>query len=60
MVTHFTVAISALAEPVAHSVQIDARLALAPDKRLADKDGKVAKIRQQTKLELAKGQWWWD
>ena len=26
----------------------------------SDDDGKVAKLREQSKIELAKGQWWWD
>ena len=30
------------------------------DNLLADKKGKVAKIREGVKLNLAKGQWWWD
>ncbi len=49
-----------LMTPVGGGVQIQPLLALDSDKRLPDKDGKVAKIRQQTKLDLAKGQWWWD
>ena len=35
-------------------------MALAPEKRLADDKGQVAKLREQTKIELPKGQWWWD
>lgn len=49
-----------LLTPVGGGVQIEALQALTPDNRLSDKDGKVAKIREQTKVELAKGQWWWD
>lgn len=49
-----------LATPVGGGVQINPLMALAPEKRLADKEGKVAKVREKTKLELAKGQWWWD
>jgi hypothetical protein len=41
-------------------VQIAAQTALAPENRLSDDDGKVAKLRRQTKIELPKGQWWWD
>jgi hypothetical protein len=48
-----------LMTPVGGGVEISPLAALAPDKRLPD-DGKAAKIRQQTKIELAKGQWWWD
>jgi hypothetical protein len=49
-----------LMTPVGGGVQIQPLMALAPEKRLADKDASVDKLRQQTKLELAKGQWWWD
>jgi hypothetical protein len=49
-----------LMTPIGGGVQINALMALAPEKRLADSKGKVAKIREQTKIELPKGQWWWD
>jgi hypothetical protein len=49
-----------LMTPVAGGVQIDALMALAPEKRLADEKGQVAKVREQTRIELPKGQWWWD
>ena len=34
--------------------------ALAPERTLKDADGKVSKLHEETKVELAKGQWWWD
>lgn len=49
-----------LLTPVGGGVQIDASVALAPERRLSDDSGKVAKLRNQAKIELAKGQWWWD
>ena len=49
-----------LMTPVGGGVEIDALMALAPEKRLADEKGKVAKLREQTKIELPKGHWWWD
>ena len=49
-----------LMTPIGGGVHIEATRALASDKRLADKDGKVGKLRQQTTIRLKKGQWWWD
>jgi hypothetical protein len=49
-----------LMTPVGGGVQIEALMALAPEKRLNDEKGKVAKLREQTKIELPKGHWWWD
>ena len=49
-----------LLTPVGGGVQINALMALAPEKRLGDKDGKVSKAREQVKIQLAKGRWWWD
>jgi hypothetical protein len=49
-----------LMTPVGGGVSIDATRAIEPDKRLADQKGTVAKAREQTKIKLAKGQWWWD
>ena len=49
-----------LLTPVGGGVEITAHMALSPEKRLKDEDDKVAKLRQQAKIELAKGQWWWD
>jgi hypothetical protein len=51
---------SRLLTPVGGGVQIEAQKALESDHRLADEKGKVAKLRQDTKINLAKGQWWWD
>ena len=48
-----------LMTPVGGGVHIEPTQALASDKRLAD-NGKVGKARQQVKIQLAKGQWWWD
>jgi hypothetical protein len=45
---------------VGGGVQIEALMALAPEKRISDDKGKVAKLREQTKIELPKGRWWWD
>jgi hypothetical protein len=49
-----------LMTPVAGGVNIQAMLALTPEKVLDDDQGRVAKLRHDTKIELAKGQWWWD
>jgi hypothetical protein len=49
-----------LMTPVGGGVQIEALMALAPEKRLSDDKAKVAKLREQTKIELPKGHWWWD
>ena len=49
-----------LMTPVGGGVAMEPTRALSPDKRLSDEEGKVAKARQQVKINLAKGQWWWD
>ena len=49
-----------LMTPVGGGVSIDATVALDPEKLLADEQGKVSKLRRQTKIQLGKGQWWWD
>lgn len=49
-----------LMTPVGGGVTIHAEMALAPENLLEDEDGKLAKSRQETKLDLAEGQWWWD
>jgi len=49
-----------LMTPIAGGVQINADQALSRHNRLADEDGHVAKLREEVKLRLAKGQWWWD
>jgi len=49
-----------LMTPVGGGVTIHPVLALQSDNLLSDQRGKVDKLRQQTKIKLAKGQWWWD
>ncbi len=49
-----------LITPVGGGVTIHPALALQSDNLLPDQRGKVDKLRQQTKIKLAKGQWWWD
>ena len=49
-----------LMTPIGGGVHIEPTRALAAGNRLSDADGKVAKARRQVKIELAKGQWWWD
>jgi hypothetical protein len=49
-----------LATPVGGGVTIAATEALKSDNVLSDKKGTVAKTREGVKLNLAKGQWWWD
>jgi hypothetical protein len=51
---------SRLMTPIGGGVTMDPPRALSPDKRLSDDEGKVAKVRQKVKINLAKGQWWWD
>jgi hypothetical protein len=46
--------------PVGGGVQIQPTKALESDKLLNDDKGKVAKLREEIKINLAKGQWWWD
>lgn len=46
--------------PVGGGVTIQPTEALKADKLLADEKGKVSKLREGIKLNLAKGQWWWD
>ncbi len=49
-----------LMTPVGGGVTIHANLALDSENLLEDENGKVAKLREQTKPKPAKGQWWWD
>jgi hypothetical protein len=49
-----------LMTPIAGGVHIEPTQALASGNRLPDEDGKVSKAHQQVKIQLAKGQWWWD
>jgi hypothetical protein len=51
---------STLMTPVGGGVEIQPNKALESDKLLADEKGKVAKVREDTKINLAKDQWWWD
>jgi hypothetical protein len=51
---------SRLTTPIGGGVHIEAGLALAKHNRLPDENGKVSQLREQTKLHLAEGQWWWD
>jgi hypothetical protein len=49
-----------LMTPVGGGVQIQPAQALEKTNLLADEKGKVAKLREELKPKLAKGQWWWD
>ncbi len=49
-----------LMTPVGGGVSIQAAQVLASDNLLPDEGSKVARLRQETKVELAEGQWWWD
>ncbi|MBI1902956.1 MAG: DUF1598 domain-containing protein [Planctomycetia bacterium] len=51
---------SRLMTPVGGGVHIEPAEALKSDKLLKDEQGKVRALREGTKLNLAKGQWWWD
>jgi hypothetical protein len=49
-----------LGTPIGGGVAINAAAALTSDNRLSDESGRVNKARDEGKLHLAKGQWWWD
>ena len=49
-----------LMTPIGGGVHIEPTQALASGNRLSDEEGRVAKARRQVKIDLAKGQWWWD
>lgn len=49
-----------LMTPIGGGVTIQPTEALKADKLLSDEKGKVSKLREGIKLNLAKGQWWWD
>ncbi len=51
---------SRLMTPIAGGVRIEALMAIKPENILADENGSVAKLHQDTALKLAPGQWWWD
>ena len=46
--------------PIGGGVQIQPTKALESDQLLSDEKGKVAKLREETKINLPKDQWWWD
>ena len=49
-----------LMTPIGGGVHIEAAMALKPESSLYDENGMLAKLRNETTLELADGQWWWD
>ena len=49
-----------LLTPIGGGVQIQPTKALESDQLLSDEKGKVAKLREETTINLPKGQWWWD
>lgn len=51
---------SRLTTPVGGGVQIEPRMALSKENLLTDDKGAVAKVREEVKIKLAPGQWWWD
>ncbi len=49
-----------LMTPIGGGVAIHATEALRPANLLTDEKGRVGKLREGVKPNLAKGQWWWD
>jgi hypothetical protein len=49
-----------LMTPIGGGVEIRAKNALAKSNVKHDEDGSLAKAKAGVKLNLAKGQWWWD
>lgn len=49
-----------LMTPVGGGVSMQAAQALIPDNLLDDEGGELAKKRDDVKVDLAEGQWWWD
>ena len=49
-----------LMTPIGGGVSIQAARALKTENLLEDEDEEVAKLRQETTISLADGQWWWD
>jgi hypothetical protein len=49
-----------LMTPMGGGVEIQATRAVQADKVLPDEQGKVQKLREELKPNLAKDQWWWD
>jgi hypothetical protein len=46
--------------PMGGGVEIQAAKAVQEDKLLPDEKGKIGKLREELKPNLAKDQWWWD
>jgi hypothetical protein len=51
---------SRLMTPIGGGVEIRAARALDSENLLPDEAGRVGKLREEIKLDLAEGQWWWD
>lgn len=49
-----------LMTPVGGGVTMQPELALDSSNLLSDEEGKLQKAREELKLPLAEGQWWWD
>lgn len=49
-----------LMTPIGGGVSISPPRALESDNLLPDEAGRVARTRQEIRVELAEGQWWWD
>jgi len=49
-----------LMTPIGGGVQIQPAQAIVSDRLLSDEKGKVGKVYETVKPDLAKGQWWWD
>lgn len=49
-----------LMTPVGGGVNVQAELALVPERVMPDEDGQVQEVKEQIKLDLPEGQWWWD
>jgi len=51
---------SSLMTPIGGGVQIQALMAIRPENVTPDEGGRVQRLRDHIKPELARGQWWWD
>jgi len=49
-----------LMTPIAGGVRIEALMAIKPENLLADEKGSLSRLKNDTQLRLAPGQWWWD
>jgi hypothetical protein len=49
-----------LLTPIGGGVEIKPTKALEADQLLTDEKGKLAKLHEEIKIDLPKGQWWWD